>query len=268
MREFYWSIRRELWEHRAIWMAPLIVAAVFFAGFLISTFVGPRRNEGFERPYDLLAMAIMGATSLVAIFYSVDALHGERRERSILFWKSMPVSDRTAVLTKAAIPIVILPLIGVVITIVVQWLMFAIGMISRMGNDVDAAMLWAALPMVRMSLVTAYHLLLVHGLWYAPVFAWLLLVSAWARQAVLLWAVVPPFAIGVAEKIIFRTSFFATMIQSRLNGGAYGEMYSTYSMLHVPPARIFVSAGLWVGFLIAAAFVLAAIRLRRNRETL
>lgn len=211
-------------------------------------------------------MAIMGATSLVAIFYSVDALHGERRDRSILFWKSMPVSDLTTVLSKATIPIVILPLIGTVLTVAMQWIMFVTGMIARSGNEVDAAMLWSALPMTRMGLVLAYHQLLIHGLWFAPVFAWLLLVSAWARQAVLLWAAVPLFAIGVVERIIFRTSFFVAMLENRMSGGDYGQMYSTYSMLHVPPAQIFVSAGLWIGLAVTALFLAAAVRLRRYRE--
>ena len=260
MRDFYWSIRRELWEHRGVWIAPLAVAVVFLIGFLISG----RRTESLAQPYDLAALAIMGATTLMAIFFSVDALYGERRDRSILFWKSMPVSDSTSVLSKAAIPIVILPLIGLIVTVALQWLMFVIGMIARMGNEVDMATLWASLPMTRMGLVLAYHLLLIHGLWFAPVFAWLLLVSAWARQAPLVWAVVPLFAIGVAERIIFRTSYFAAMLQNRVSGGQYGEMYGAYSMLHVPPAHIFVSAGLWLGLIFAAALLVLTVRLRRN----
>jgi len=265
MSNFYWSLRRELWEHRSVWIAPLAVAVVFLAGYFISG-AGTRRSENFQLPYDTGALAIMGATTIVAIFYSIDALYGERRDRSILFWKSMPVSDTTTVLSKAMIPIVILPLIGTVLTIALQWVMFATGMIARMGNDVNAAMLWEALPMTRMGLVLAYHQILIHGLWFAPVFAWLLLVSGWARQAVLLWATVPLFAIGVAEKIMFRTSFFVAMLENRMSGGDYGQMYGTYSMLHVPPSHIFFSQGLWVGLEITALFLVLAIRLRRYRE--
>ena len=264
MKDFYWSIRRELWEHRGILIAPLAVAVVFFIGYLI----GGRHTEGLEKPYDLAAMAIMGATSLMAIFFSVDALYGERRDRSVLFWKSMPVSDTVAVLSKAAIPIVILPLIGTVVTVALQWLMFFAGMLGRIGNDVDAATLWATLPMTRMGLVLAYHQLLIHGLWYAPIFAWLLLVSAWARQAPLVWGVVPLFAVGVAERIIFRSSYFWAMLANRFGGGAYGEMYSTYSMLHVPPAQIFVSPGLWLGLIFAGALLALTVRLRRTANPL
>ena len=64
----------------------------------------------------MAARLIMGTTLLVAIFYCLGALHSERRDRSILFWKSLPVSDLTAVLAKATIPIVILPLLAFAIT--------------------------------------------------------------------------------------------------------------------------------------------------------
>ena len=46
---------------------------------------------------------------LVGVFYCLDALHGERRDRSILFWKSLPVSDLTTVLAKASVPCRVLP---------------------------------------------------------------------------------------------------------------------------------------------------------------
>ena len=66
-------------------------------------------------------MLIMLSTTLVAVFYCLDALYGERRDRSILFWRSLPVSDTVAVLTKASIPIVgILPLLTFVIAIAVD----------------------------------------------------------------------------------------------------------------------------------------------------
>ncbi len=52
-----------------------------------------RQREMITQPYDFAALLIMGVTFVVAVFYCLDALHGERRDRSILFWKSLPVSD-------------------------------------------------------------------------------------------------------------------------------------------------------------------------------
>ena len=57
------------------------------------------------------------------MFYCLDALYGERRDRSILFWKSLPVSDLTTVLSKASIPIVVLPLLTFAVTVATQLIM-------------------------------------------------------------------------------------------------------------------------------------------------
>src|SRR5450755_1410098 len=113
---FYWSVRRELWENRSIYIAPLIVAALLLLGSAISAFYLPERRRALllldpevqraavEQPYDTAAMIILATAFIVGIFYCLDALHGERRDRSILFWKSLPVSDLTTVLSKASIP--------------------------------------------------------------------------------------------------------------------------------------------------------------------
>jgi len=85
----YWSVRRELWEHRSIYIAPLAAAAVFLLAFLTGlTLSTAHRHEPLDTPYAFAAALIMGTGFIVGIFYSLDALYGERRDRSILFWKS------------------------------------------------------------------------------------------------------------------------------------------------------------------------------------
>src|ERR1700719_463324 len=122
-RPMYWSVRRELWENRSIYIAPLIVAAVQVFGFAISTIgLAERRRAvllldsakqraAIEIPYDMAAMMMIFTVFIVGVFYCLDALYGERRDRSILFWKSLPVSDLTTVLSKVTIPLVVLPVI-------------------------------------------------------------------------------------------------------------------------------------------------------------
>src|SRR5437867_806740 len=134
-RPFYWSIRRELWENRSIYIAPLVVAAVQVLGFAISTIgLAERRRAvllldpakqraAIEQPYDMVAMMMLFTVFIVGVFYCLDALHGERRDRSILFWKSLPVSDLTTVLSKITMPLVILPLITFAFTVCVQLIM-------------------------------------------------------------------------------------------------------------------------------------------------
>src|SRR5436305_9107981 len=230
-RPLYWSVRRELWESRSIYLAPLRVAAVFLFGFLISMITLPHRlraalaldplqqHAALKQPYSLAAALIMGTAFLVGVFYCLDALHGERRDRSILFWKSLPVSDLTTVLAKASIPIVILPLLSFAVTVATQLVMLLLSSAVLLASGLGVATLWRQVPLFQMSLLLLYHLLTVHGFWYAPIYGWLLLVSAWARRAAFLWAVLPLLAIGVVEKIAFHTSHFAAMLGNRLSGG-------------------------------------------------
>src|SRR5437588_649033 len=190
LQTLYWSIRREIWENRAIYIAPLAAAAVFLFGFAINLLAMRRRIGasplGPAQPHDLLnaryelsAALIMGTALIVGIFYSLDALYGERRDRSILFWKSLPVSDLITVLSKLSIPIVILPLLSFAISLVTQFLMLVLSSVILAGSGVNIAALWTGVSFFRVSGVLLYHLLTVHGLYYAPIYGWLLMVSAW-----------------------------------------------------------------------------------------
>src|SRR5438067_7390795 len=158
-RPFYWSVRRELWENRSIYIATLIVAAVQVFGFAISTIgLAERRRAvlsldpahqraAIEQPYDLAAMMMIFTVFIVGVFYCLDALQGERRDRSILFWKSLPVSDFTTVLSKATIPMVIIPLLTFAISVVTIWIMYLISSVVLAGSGVGAGALWSRLPL-------------------------------------------------------------------------------------------------------------------------
>jgi ABC-2 type transport system permease protein len=279
-RRMYWSIRRELWESRSIYLAPLAVAAVFVFGFMISTVTLPhrmretlaldpmRQHALLEQPYIFAAGLIMATTFVVGVFYCLDALHGERRDRSILFWKSLPVSDLTTVLSKASIPLVVLPLLTFAITLATHLLMLLLGSAALLASGQSAAAIWTRLPFLQMSLMLLYHLVMVHALWYAPIFGWLLLVSGWARRAAFLWAVLPPLAIGVVEKLAFNTSHFAAMLGNRISGGMEGRHFPAHSvpmdlLTQLTPEKFLSAPGLWIGLILAAAFLAAAVRLRR-----
>jgi ABC-2 type transport system permease protein len=279
-RRLYWSVRRELWENRAIYIAPLAVAVVFLVAFLIGAIHPPlkmrdamaldpvQHQDLVEQPYTFAAFLLMGTTLIVAMFYCLEALYSERRDRSILFWKSLPVSDLTTVLAKLSIPLVILPLATFAITIVTQWIMLLLSSALMLARGQSVAPLWSHLPLFQMSLMLLFHVVAIHGLQFAPVYAWVLLVSSWARRAPLLWAVLPPLAIGVAEKIAFHTSHFAALLGYLLGGGpevVTGKM----EMLPLTPIAVgefFIYPGLWIGLAVAAAFLAAAVRLRRYRE--
>jgi ABC-2 type transport system permease protein len=278
-RRLYWSLRRELWEYRSIYVAPLAAAAVFLFGFLISTIHLPakmrslsaldpaQQREAIVAPYDMAAGLIMITALIVGVFYTLDALHGERRDRSILFWKSLPVSDLTTVLSKASVPLVVIPLLAFAITVTLQFVMLLLSSVVLLGSGVNVTTLWTQLSFVQTSLLLLYHLLTVHSLWYAPFYGWLLLVSAWARRAAFLWAALPLLAIAIVEKIAFNTSYFAAMLQHRLGGAAEAVIapgtFPMDPMTHVTPGHFLSNPGLWLGLAIFAAFLAAAVRLRR-----
>jgi ABC-2 type transport system permease protein len=284
---FYWSVWREVWENRSIYIAPLIVAAVQVFGLAISTIgLAERRRAvlllddpvkqraAIEMPYDAAAMMMIFIVFIVGVFYCLDALHGERRDRSILFWKSLPVSDLTTVLSKITIPLVILPLIAFALTVCVQVIMLLMSSVNLTIHGVSPATTWAHFPVVQNWLVMLYGLIAI-ALWHAPIYGWLLLVSSWARRATFLWAVLPLIVIQIFEKITFGTSYFAKMIQHRLMGfaphayGFHGEAHPTIdSLSQLTPGRYLSSPGLWIGLLVAAAFLFAAVRLRRYRGPL
>ena len=278
-RPFYWSVRRELWENRSIYIAPLAAAAIFLIGFLISlihlprqmralpTLDPPHQHQTILMPYDSIAALLMLTWMVVGFFYCIDALHGERRDRSILFWKSLPVSDTTTVLAKASIPLVVLPLLTFMLTVVTQCIMLLLSSVVLLANGLSVGTLWAQVSIFPMSWMLFYHLLTVHVLWHAPFYGWFLLVSAWARRAAFLWAALPLLAIGVIEKIAFNTSHFATFLVDRLVGGAEaitgaGQM-PIHSGIHLTLGHYLSSPGLWLGLAFTAICLAAAVRLRR-----
>src|SRR3981081_265918 len=162
----YWSIRRELWERRSIYIAPLAAAVVFLLGFLISIVRLPQKmrtlsaldpahqRADIAMPYDMAAGLLMLTAMIVGTFYCLGALQGERRDRSILFWKSLPVSDLTTVLSKASIPLIVLPLLAYAIVIVTQVIMLLLSGAVLLVSGGSAVMLWTRLPLVQMGLVT------------------------------------------------------------------------------------------------------------------
>ena len=279
-RPFFWSVRREFWEYRSLYVAPLAVAAVAVLGFSVSATLGiwekalrihaTEGREGIAAPYDLAAALMMLTGIVVSVFYCIDALHGERRDRSILFWKSLPVSDVTTVLAKASIPLVVLPLMCFAISVAMHAVMLVVSSMVLLAKGQSVTLLWSQLSVGRMWLLLLYHFLTAHALWPAPVYCWLLLVSAWSRRAPLLWAVLPVLAIGGVERIMFQSAHVLKTVGMRLIGAAPifetmpPEKFQTGPMTHITLERFVSSPGRWIGLALAAVFLGVAVRLRRD----
>ena len=282
-RPFYWSIRRELWECRSLYLAPLGIAGVILLGFVFFLVPLPHtmrssmaldpahQRDTLAHPYNLAAGLIMGAAFIVSIFYSLDALYGERRERSILFWKSLPVSDLITVLSKASIPLLVLPAVAFAITAATETIMLLLSSAVLAAAGLSVAALWHQLQLFQIMFQLLYHMVTIHLLWYAPLYAWLLLISAWVRRAPFLWAALPPFAIYIFEKTAFHTSHFAAFLDHRFSGGmeAVNSMQGNHPIdpgMHLTPGLFLATPGLWFGLMFAAIFLFAAVRLRRYRD--
>ena len=274
LSNFYWSLRRELWEHRSITLVPTAVAAVALVSFLVHVVRNPgnpavmaamtpaKRAFAVAMPVSMVASVVLLSSFIVGIFYALDALHAERRDRSVLFWKSMPVSDTVTVLAKVMVTFALLPAIAFIVALATQILMLPIAHSSLPLGDLNLG---------RMTVVMIYGVA-IHALWYAPIYAYLLLVSAWAPRAPLLWTILPFLALAAAEKIALGSAFLLAVLRYRVLG-AMSEGF-TPNALHSPitqlsqlePARFFAGPNLWLGLAFAAACIYGAIRLRRHRD--
>ncbi|WP_240901259.1 ABC-2 transporter permease [Thioalkalivibrio sp. XN279] len=296
-------LRRELVEHPASWMVPAVLGGLFVVAALFAVFGIARvgidevqfSSDVFAEAADpgdiravlmvmFLPMAALFAMviSVIIGFYLLDALYADRKDRSILFWKSLPVSDLKTVGSKYLTAIGAMPLqaLGVfVATAVLVWLVLgtagAVAGTSQFLVHGPSALLQAAI-------VLAYGLVAL-GLWLAPVHAWLLLVSAYAKRAVLAWATLPPLLVIVAEKTLFDTTYFAILLGQRLSGGAElafsgegnaaieavdGGVSAVFPALAelLTPGRFLAAPALWAGLVVAAVFFAGAVWLRRWRD--
>ncbi|MFL6233392.1 MAG: ABC transporter permease [Thermoanaerobaculia bacterium] len=282
MRRFAWLLRRELWESRSIYLAPLAVTGLLLLGAVLGAFQMPAKmravaglapaaqHAALTDHYMMASLLLMATTFVVGLFYCLDALQSERRDRSILFWKSLPVSDLITVLSKATVPFVILPLLTVVLAAVAHAVMLLLSSAVLMASGQGPGTLWAHVSPPEMWLMLLYHMVAAHALWYAPIYGWLLFVSAWARRAPWLWAILPPLAIGVVEKIAFGSAVLGDLLANRFSGGPGGMEFTAASrmmdpLMQMTPGTFLASAGLWVGLAVAAGFVGGAVWLRRRR---
>ncbi|MGE5616316.1 MAG: ABC transporter permease [Bacillota bacterium] len=284
-RNLYWSTRREVWENRYLYFVPAIVAVVAIAGFLAAGFHGEHgrrlRNLVTLEPakqaaaaslaFSMAAALVLVSMWIAALFYALDALNAERRDRSILFWKSMPVSDLVTVASKTLVALVFAPLAAMAIVIVAQLAMFALSAIVLAIQGASPELLWSRVPFATMTLVMLYGVT-IHALWFAPIYGWALLMSAWARRAAFLWAVVPFFALYVVEMLATGHSAIAALLRYRVMGAmAEGFVPNAVrapilSLAQLDPEKFFANPNLWIGLAFAAACLAGAVRLRRYRD--
>jgi ABC-2 type transport system permease protein len=318
MKTFYWLLKRELWEHRGgfLW-APLITAAVFLAlnamGLaaadvthgthiwmgsteltrLDQNLSDPETLRQVGRGLDLAMLFTAGLVALVTGFvvlsYCLGALYNDRRDRSILFWKSLPVSDTATVLSKVLAASVLAPAVSLVVGVVAGAAMLVLCALYLSAHGVG---IWALLMQAHPLRVVATLLGLVplHLLWALPTVGWLLLCSAAARAKPFLWAVVLPIGTGVVLGW-FRLTGLLHLSMGKVVGNLVGRLLgsafpgtwmsddllrraafdgSADRMAHYldlsTQYRLLASPNLWIGVAAGVAMIAAAIWFRRWRD--
>lgn len=281
-RTLAWLVRRELWEHRAVYVAPAAVAVFASLAHFVSslsigdgardaTLAGATDSVPFAAHYQAAIGVLVITGLLVGALYCLDAMQGERRDRSILFWKSMPVSDLQTVLSKLAVPALVMPLVILSLAVLMSLLMVALQSVAWVITGYDPRELWARLDLVWLWAALGYGLAFM-SFWYAPLWGWLLLVSAWARRAAALWALAPFAAFLIVEHLVLAHSHIHWAVERWLGGGIlqpYSANGDGRSWIGGPadlqPLHLLGLPQLWIGLAAAALFILLAVRVRRSR---
>ncbi len=278
-------MRREFWEHAALWRVPLIVAALLAIStvFPLRIQVNDRHMETLDAAtrivvlnmsQTMFALLIYSAAAFVVTFFALDCLYAERKDRSILFWKSLPVSDGLTVLSKFLVAVVVVPLGVFLLAIVSHLIALSLWELRVASGGVPNVVSWDTVAWMRGELVILLCITL-SSLWYAPLIAAAMLLSAWLKRGPILWAFLGPFLLGLLEAIVFHTFYFWGFIKYRTTGiwhilttrDGHSVMSENMRLLSdLNWAAAFSSPALWLGVLAAAALLYATARVRRYRD--
>lgn len=309
---YKWLLKREFWEYRGsfVW-APAItgVIAAFFAAVagIIATLV--RSEHGVTEVDDLakaaqiagqvgdgalllgigLAMVVL---TFVVFFYSLGSLYNDRSDRSILLWKSLPLSDTQMVLSKLAWALLLAPVMALAIGVLTGAAFWLITALTTTVNGIPGAsgMLTHSHPFrIIGNVLLAFPVQL---LWSLPTVGWLMLCSAWAKRFPFLWAVLIPIlfcALAGVVTLMFKVTAnielpYVTLLYVVLYRGLLSIAPGTWLPARGVDAQIWnghevsgaldlgsswqvmAHADVWIGIIAGIAMIIAAIRLRRWRD--
>jgi ABC-2 type transport system permease protein len=277
-RPFLTLVRRELWEHGSLVWAPLAMALTIIVVSLVSVMVKtsvdidlgedrplPELFGDVEKQRGIFSLVMAGLVFpqllvgfVVVFFYLLDGLFTERRDRSILFWKSLPVSDAKTVLSKLFVALVAVPLWSWALSLVVGLVVFGVLATQVSGTPAAGLGTWHGGTWLTVQ-AAMLGKMAIAALWYLPVAGWLLLVSVLAKRAPFLWATLPFLVLSLAERIALGSNVVGAMVAQRLFG--FREEVSLMSEF-----PLLASPALWIGVAVGAALVYAAIRVRRRSD--
>jgi len=298
-------IRREIWEHRSIWITPAAVATVVtfvaIAMVLMVAAFGEAVNPDIEKIADAtvpdavrraaLAGVLVGNTVVfliamwfLLVFYCLDALYAERKDRSILFWRSLPITDAETVVSKiltAFFAIPVATMAAVVVSHLLSLIIMSVWLATAGANPMR--FIWSAVPLFD-TWTAVFMVLLAVPIWLAPLLGWFLFISAWAKRGPFLRSVLPIAILPILEYIVFRSWSLGGAILDRLRfetmpifdlpglasrfdednlQSLIEQDISLVSLLD--PGAFVTSTEVWAGLLVCGLFATAAIYMRRYR---
>jgi ABC-2 type transport system permease protein len=287
MNTYSWLVRREFWENRAIWIVPAIIGAVLTLAALfgrvdIAALTSPEQSRVMGGMV-LFAFGVtfFVVTNLYSTWYLLDCLYADRKDRSVLFWKSLPISDTATVLAKLFTGLIGIPLVYFIAADISTLLIAFI--ISVRARSTFGSALWQPDLWLQLQALWLY-LIVTIAIWYLPFAGWLIAVSAWAKRAVMLWSILPILALCLVERWFFGTHVVGTALQDRTMGYIacafrYPSDYawvstaigddtittpsSVWRLLN--PIGFFSSPATWVGLMVGVALIVVAIQLRLRR---
>jgi len=206
--------------------------------------------RGVVVPFHLVYLAI-GFFALLACLYD------ERKDQSILFWKSLPVSDTATVMSKLIFVIWVAPLVTIAAVIMAQFLIVTVS--SIFVEDGMSGRIWAASQIWwrPLELLVGYFML---GVWALPLMGWVLVVSAWANKLPVLWVIGVPWVVGLLERIIIGTEKFSEIVTGHfalLMSLPRDTQVSVFGMF-----TMFSETRFWLGLMVGALLIATAIVLR------
>jgi len=291
MNTYVWLVRREFWENRAIWICPALIGAALTCAALfgrvdVAALSSPEQNRSMAgMAFFAFGAIFYGVMSIYSTWYLLDCLYADRKDRSVLFWKSLPISDTATVLSKVFVGLIAIPIVYFIAADLSTLLMaFIIALRSRssFGGALWQPDLWLQLQALWL------YMIISTAVWYLPLAGWLMLVSAWAKRAVMLWCILPPLAAVLAERLFLGSHAIASLLRNRILG--YGQaaydlsdrgLWVTTTFGHddaitapssvwrlLKPIGFFSAPATWIGVLVGAALIYGAIQLRLRRTEL
>ena len=276
--QFFALLKKEFWENRILMIgAPAVLAIVIFVvNFLLVSQLSEEQlgsvigyfNRWFdgENPFytapviTLLCIPFVVAYFFCSVIYLLNSLYSDRKDMSILFWQSMPISNLQTVISKIVTVVVISPIFTVAAIAVLYGL--TIGYLTVIGYGLSAQLsgLSYMFVAVAVNLSMVYFFLATSALWLLPLVGWLLLFSAFARRAPILWAIGVYFLLGFFEGFLFNTRFLSNWAQTRFDPDNF--IIVDYSGIL---DRLF-SYDMFIGLVVGALLISGSVYMRRYAE--